>query len=407
MFFTKNSSRNFIIFWLAVGFSGLADGFLLVVVPLTAISLTSSPLLIGAITAVRFITTALSGFVIGHFIEKLPPRLSLLFTNIARVALLLLFLLIFASSWRSIWMLFLLQIGIGALAVIFDATYLSIVVQIVAQDQLDAANTNLKFVETMTNTFIGPACVAVIVQWGLTFVFFVTAIVYICSFGLLLITRFQPSTIAKSRSPLKRSILDGLIFIWRQKEVRFFILMTAAMNLTFGAFGAVYVVYVTKDLGMTQSLFSLLATSMSVGALLGTFLGNWTIRTISRFNRLNLATLCIVVSTALVLVFKSFIGLYLSGIFAGIGSILWSAMIVTLLQRSTSQDQQVKLFANAKAIVAIVLPLGALCAGAITAIFSAYILYFCLFVYQSLILGGSILWLIFMRKRSLVSSVSE
>jgi len=383
---TKHYSRDFITFWMAIGFSGLADGFLLVAVPLAAIALTSSPILIAAVTAMRFITIALSGAIIGRFIEEIPPRLVLLLTNITRIALVLIFLLFFISAWRSIWILIVLQIGIGLLSVIFDSTYLSVITLLVKQDQLDSANANVKLLETVTNDFVGPALVALMLQWGLVLIFFATLMIYGCSLAFLVLARIQTPITAKAGNQVKRAIIEGMHFLWQKKDVRFLILITTFMNFTFGAFGAVYIIYVTKDLGMPQNLYSLLTTALPVGAFLGASFSGLIVHYISQLNRLSLASLLIAMSTMLMLVFRSFVGLYISGVVAGIGTILWSSMIVTLLQKATPQELQVRLFANAKAVTAISLPIGAICAGVITDIFSSYILYASLLVYQALIL---------------------
>src|SRR4029453_96439 len=147
--------RNFNKAMVASGFANLADGVLWVALPLLAVRLTRSPLLIAGITVAARLPWLLAP-VAGAFADRLDRRQSMVRVNLVRFVLLGGLALAVAVDLATLPMLYLVAVLLGVGETLFDTSAQSLLPAVVGRDELTRANSRLFAVELVANTFIGP-----------------------------------------------------------------------------------------------------------------------------------------------------------------------------------------------------------------------------------------------------------
>ena len=147
--------RNFARAMVASGFANLADGVLWVALPLLAVQLTRSPILIAGITVAARLPWLLAP-VAGAFADRLDRRQSMVRVNLVRFVLLGGLALAVAVDVATLPMLYAVAVLLGMGETLFDTSAQSLLPAVVERDQLTRANSRLFAVELVANTFIGP-----------------------------------------------------------------------------------------------------------------------------------------------------------------------------------------------------------------------------------------------------------
>ena len=135
--------------------SNTGDGIRLAALPLLATQLTSSPLLVSAVTAAQFLPWVSVAPLGGALVDRHDRRRLILVTQAWRGAVMLALALLVASDLVAIWHLGVVAFVITAGEILVDPSVVALVPKLVNDEQLDTANGRIASVEIVTNDFAG------------------------------------------------------------------------------------------------------------------------------------------------------------------------------------------------------------------------------------------------------------
>ncbi|HEX3211401.1 MAG TPA: MFS transporter [Actinomycetota bacterium] len=331
--------RNFHRALVASGFANLADGVLWVALPLLAVQLTRSPVLIAGVTIAARIPWLLAP-VAGAFADRLDRRQSMVRVNLVRTVLLGGLALAVAADAATLVMLYAVALLLGVAETLFDTSAQSLLPALVPRDDLTRANSRLFAVELVANTFIGPPLGGLLAAAGLAVALGAPAAAYLVGAGCLVLISgsFRAAGAAPAGSTrLRDEIAEGAGFVWRHPVLRPLAIMLGLQNLAFAAMFAVFVLFAVDPgpMGLSASGFGILSATLGVGSLLGTWLAVPAERRLGRFRTLVVSVALSGASLAVPAVTASPVLVGASFAVSGVAMVLWNVITVSLRQRIT------------------------------------------------------------------------
>ena len=134
--------RNFHKALVASGFANLADGVFQVALPLLAVQLTRSPLLIAGVNLAARLPWLLA-LVAGALADRLDRRQTVVRVNLVRTVLLAGLALAVVTDLATLPMLYAVALLLGMAETLFDTSAQSLLPAIVAREDLTTANSRL------------------------------------------------------------------------------------------------------------------------------------------------------------------------------------------------------------------------------------------------------------------------
>jgi MFS family permease len=320
----------------ASGFANLADGVFQVALPLLAVQLTRSPLLIAGVSVAARIPWLLLSLVAGALADRLDRRQTMLRINLFRAVLLGGLAAAVAAGVATLPMLYVAALLLGAAETLFDTSAQSLLPAVVPRAELTRANSRLYAVELVANAFVGPPLGGLLAAFALAVAFGVPAAAYLAGAGCLalLAGAFRP---ARQGPPtrLRDDIVEGLRFVWRHPVLRPLALLLGVENMAFTAHGSVLVLFVVAPgpMGLSEAGFGVLSATLGVGALLGTWLAVPTERRLGRSRTLVLSVVLSVASLLVPGLTSSAVLVGASLVVGGLQMVLWNVVTVSLRQR--------------------------------------------------------------------------
>jgi MFS family permease len=359
--------RNFTWSMVASGFANLADGVLWVALPLLAVQLTRSPLLIAGLTIVARIPWLLAP-VAGALADRLDRRRSMVQVNLVRTVLLGALALAVAFDVATLAMLYAVALLLGLAETLFDTSAQSLLPAVVARDDLTRANSRLYAVELVANAFVGPPLGGLLAAAGMALALGSTAAAYLVGAGCLalLVGSFRPAGAAPAGSTRFRDdVVEGLRFVWRHPVLGPLAVMLGVSNMAFQAAFSVFVLYAVAPgpMGLSETGFGLLLTALGVGSLLGTWLAVPAERRLGRVRTLVVSVPLFAASLAVPAVTAHPVPVAASFVASGVGIVLWNVVTVSLRQRITPDRLLGRMNASYRLVGWGTMPLGALAGG--------------------------------------------
>jgi MFS family permease len=360
--------RNFRSTLAASGFANLADGVFQVALPLLAVQLTRSPLLIAGVTVASRIPWLLLSLVAGALADRLDRRQTMVRVNLVRTVLLGGLALAVAAGVAGLPMLYAVAFLLGVGETLFDTSAQSLLPAIVDRDDLTRANSRLFAVELVANVFVGPPLGGLLAGLAIALGFGLPAVAYLAGAGCLalLVGSFKP---AREGPPtrLRADIAEGVRFVWGDPVLRSLATMLGVQNMAFAAYSAVLVLYAVAPgpMGLSEAGYGILTAALGVGALLGTWLA---VPTERRLGRARTLALCVVLSAATLVVPALTANPVLVGLstaVTGLPIVLWNVVTVSLRQRITPDRLLGRMNASYRLVGWGTMPLGAFLGGAV------------------------------------------
>jgi MFS family permease len=359
--------RNFTKAMVASGFANLADGVLWVALPLLAVQLTRSPILIAGVTVAARLPWLLAP-VAGAFADRLDRRQSMVRVNLVRFVLLGGLAVAVAVDVATLPMLYAVAVLLGMGETLFDTSAQSLLPAVVGRDDLTRANSRLFAVELVANEFIGPPLGGLLAAASLAFALGVPAAAYLVGAGglALLVGSFRAVGAAPAGSTrLRDEIAEGTRFVWRHPVLRPLAIMLGLQNMAFSAAFSVFVLFAVAPgpMGLSKAGYGILTATIGVGSLLGSWLAAPVERRLGRVRTLvlsvvvNAAGLVVPVVTALAIPVGA------SWLVTGAAIVLWNVITVSLRQRITPDRLLGRMNATYRLVGWGTMPLGAAAGG--------------------------------------------
>ena len=272
----------FLKLWAAQSISFLGSQFTTLALPLLAvIGIHASVAQMGFLRAVGMAPVLLLGVFVGAIIDRLPQRPVLIIADIGRAMLLVSIPLAEARGVLTMIQLYLVAFLVGVLTIFFDVTHMSLLPALIPRERLVEGNSKLEVSRSIA-LIAGPGLAGLLVQFlTVALALIVDALSFLGSalFLLRLPTPQIPPRTA-TRTTFLVEVREGFTFVWHQPLLRAMALSLCAFNFFSGIIGAVYVLYVIRELQLTPALLGLIYTVGSIGFPLG---AAFAARTANRF----------------------------------------------------------------------------------------------------------------------------
>lgn len=257
--------------------SNTGDGIRLAALPMLAASLSSSPLLVSAVTAAQYlpwITFAPFG---GALVDRWERRRTILITQSWRGLVVAGLAFLAWTGGAEIWQVCVVAFAITVGEILVDPSTVALVPTLVADDDLDRANGRIASVEIVTNDFAGGPVGAALFSFAPWIPFLADAVTYLGSllpFKKLPRATPQPRVRTGNRArSLRAEAGEGFRWLRQHDVLGPFTLAQVVYYFGFAASLSLLVVLVTDELNAPGAAFGFVLLAGAAGAFVGAFLG--------------------------------------------------------------------------------------------------------------------------------------
>jgi predicted MFS family arabinose efflux permease len=263
---------EFLKLWAAQSISQLGDQIALLALPLVAVlTLDASAAEMGFLTAAELMPHLLFSLLAGVWIERSRRRRHLMIlADVARALLLASVPLAAALDVLTFAQLLGVAFAVGTFTVMFDISWSTLLVSVVPRENFVEANS--KFSLSRSVSFIaGPSIAGFLVQLLTAPVTLLLDAISFVGSALFLgrIRAQEPPVEEDGRESMLQSLRSGLRFVLRDELVRAQLACVATINFFNFVFWAIFVLYATKELGVSPGVLGLALGAGAVGGIVG------------------------------------------------------------------------------------------------------------------------------------------
>ena len=359
--------RNFRLLWAATGLSNLGDGLRLVAMPLLATSVTSDPRLIAGVTVAQQLPWLFFILPGGAWADRFDRRVLRMRLDWARAAVM--FVLVAAISFDqvSIAVIYVVAALLASAEAVVDSSSMAMVPATVASSDLERAGGRLASTELAMNDLVGPPLGGLLFGLAIAVPFGVDAMTFA---GAALVMSFMtgsyrpsaPSAASGAQPTMRASLAEGISWLWNHRLLRTLALVSTALGTASFIGNAVFVIFATDTLELSDFGYGLLLVPGALGGITGSLIA-------PRFTRFPLRrTLPVAVvgsgaSTWLMALTSSPV---LVGVLSAVslGSVMvWNVLTVALRQRLIPDEMLGRVGASYRFLVYLGMPFGAVVGG--------------------------------------------
>jgi MFS family permease len=355
--------------WASSIVSNLADGVMLAAVPLLAISLTDSPILISLIGAMVMLPWLLFAIPIGAIVDRVDRRYIFAGANASRSAVVGVLALLIALDHVTIFWLLAAAFIIGVCEVAADTTAQSLIPQILDEKDFEKGNSRLQISETVIQGFIGAPISGFIYTAAIYLPFFINSLGFAISalFALTIPVKYLQDIRQEGEEKTERRFVAdmkfGIAYLFHQKVLRRLVVTTATIGLCYSMGSATMVLFIIKELGLQERFFGVILAIQGVGAILGALVAS---RTSSKFGRSKVMTFAIVASSAVLLLQGFSPNIYIFVALATFGGFVisqWNILLMATYQTVIPKELYGRIHGTRRTLVWGAMPLGSLLGG--------------------------------------------
>lgn len=315
--------------------SNVGDGMVVAAGPLLALSLTDDARLIAAVTFAAMLPWLILSLPAGVYLDRHDRKKIMFRANLLRGLVFALIALGAATQLLNIYALIVASAFAGVCELFFDMSSQAILPSIVERDSLELANSRLYISQIISNGFIGLPIGAWIFVFAAAAPFGVNAVALIV--GALLIRSIKATHVTKVADKPSESFLtdlkQGLSWLWKHDLLRTLAIMLGVANMC-GMFAqAVFVKFARDELGLGARGFGLLLAAISIGSILGGFIGESVSKRLGSKLALISAYLIFGLSDLIPGVFPRISAVAISGVVMAIAGTVWNVITVSMRQR--------------------------------------------------------------------------
>ncbi|HEX4708876.1 MFS transporter [Phenylobacterium sp.] len=243
--------------------------------PMMAVmALAATPSQLGLLYALSSGPALLVGLTAGDLVDHTARRPILIAADLVRGAILIALPATAWLGWLAMWQVYVAAASVAAASVLFDIADHAYLPGLVGKPLITDANAKLSATESVAEMG-GPALAGVLFQWlTAPIAVAVNAATYLLS--ALLLARIRVPEPPPAAGARRRGWVDGVVTgaktAWAEPRVRTLLIMTGTGGLFGGFFGALYIAFVLRGLGLGPILLGLGIATGGVGALAGSVL---------------------------------------------------------------------------------------------------------------------------------------
>jgi MFS family permease len=264
--------REFVKLWAGQSISVFGSQITILALPLAASEmLRAGPSQMGLLGLAQFSPWLVVGLLAGAWVDRLRRRPIMMAADLGRAALLALIPLAAVLGLLRMELLYGLGFLVGILNVFFEVAYTAYLPSLIAPDRLVEGNSKLQSSASLAEV-AGPGLAGLLVEWisaplaiiGDAVSFLISAL----SLGAIHAPETEPQPQDEKRS-LVRDVREGLTFAFQHPMLRALAAASMTGNFAVDMYLAVYLLYVTREIGVEPALLGLMYSLASVGGLLG------------------------------------------------------------------------------------------------------------------------------------------
>jgi MFS family permease len=263
--------RDFRNFWLGQTISLFGDQVSLIALPLAAVLvLDAGAADMGLLTAAAYAPHLLLSLPAGVWLDRVARRLRVMIAaDIARALLFASIPLAYALDVLTLAQLYAVAFLAGCLAVFFDISFSTVYVAITTRDRYVEANSLLH--GSRSFSFVaGPSTGGLLVQaFSAPFALLADAASFVVSALFLARIGAEEPALEKSTESVRHRVRAGIEFIARSWFFRPTLASVATLNFFNFAFQALFVLFVTRELGVGAGTLGLVLGAGAVGGIVG------------------------------------------------------------------------------------------------------------------------------------------
>lgn len=384
---TSSIWRNKNFFYLIVGqtISTFGSSITSLALPWLILDITKSSLQMGLIVTLGIVPYLILALPAGVWADKYNRKKLMLISNIGKtISISLIPLTYFIFDDISIILIYFVRICMGIFDAIFDASYGACLPSIVSKNQLKQANSIMQTGIAISN-IAGPAVSGLLISLiGAASTIFLDMFTYIISVITLLVIKSDFSAVNAKQikdQGLIKDIVEGLIYIWNQRTVRFLTILSLLTNISSSLILVVLLYRINVELEVSAQWSGIILSGISIGALIGSLSFAFISRFFS-FKQFTCFSLLLQALSPFIIIFTNIpIIMMLGTVLFGISGVLWNINVVSLRQTIIPNTMLGRAGASIKMVSIASTPVGSSLGGALAQVFSSIIVF---------ILGGVI-----------------
>ena len=261
---------DFMKLWLAQTISVFGDQFTGLAIPLIAVlMLQATPSQMGVLTAVERAPFLLIGLFAGVWVDRLPRRPILVAGDLGRAVVLLTIPLAALLGALRMPHLYAVALLVGVLTLFFDVAYQAFLPALVGRQQLVEGNSKLEATRSLAN-LAGPSVAGVVIQaLSAPIAIILDALSFVISGGLISRIRGREQAPGGTRASVTAEVREGLRVVFGNRLLRSIAGCTGTSNFFGSALFALYILFMTRSLGLTPAKIGAIFSLGNVAGLLG------------------------------------------------------------------------------------------------------------------------------------------
>ncbi len=267
--------RDFWLYFSGQLISQIGSSFTLFALPLLVYSLTHSATSLALTTAAEFVPYLLFGLVIGALVDRLPRKALMLFSDVARAAVIVILPCLALAGDLNIGVIYAVAFVQSTLGIVFQCGEFAAIPSLVRSDDLVAANGRIMATNSAGNV-VGPILAGALVAFiSVSNLLFFDAFSFLVSAAALAVIRksFDAAPRPGADDPDQRpGILDdvreGLRFVWSHPVLRSISIMMALINFASATENSQLVLFAKHVLHATDTQTALLFAAGAAGVVI-------------------------------------------------------------------------------------------------------------------------------------------
>ncbi len=243
--------------------------------PFTAILvLDAGPLEIALLSAAELVPAFLAGPFVGVWVDRLRRRPIMIAADVGRFALLGTIPLAHVFDALTMEQLYAVAFFVGILTISFDVAYLSYLPTLVKRDQLLEGNSKLAASSSVAEIggFSLSGWLVQLVTGPVTILIDAVSFLFSAAFVAAIRAPEPPPAPTEERTSVREEFTEGVRFLVRDPVLRPLAAAAVTLELAWRLFGAVFLVFVMKDLGFKPGLLGMTFAVGGVSSLFGALL---------------------------------------------------------------------------------------------------------------------------------------
>lgn len=257
--------------WLGDGLGQLGAQLGNLAIPVFAVAtLDATAWQMGALTAAETAAFLAIGLPAGAWVDRMRKRSTLITADLVRAAVLAVVVVVALTGHASMPVLYVAALAMSAATVFFDVAYQSYLPGLVGPTHLVQGNSLLQATQSVAQ-IAGPALGGALLRVVSAPMLLVgTVVTYLSSAASVSRIRMvEQLPDPAERRPLRLEVAEGLAFVVRHPLLRRVVACTGISNLSSSIAGALLVLFVLRELGLTEAQLGVMLSASAVGGLLG------------------------------------------------------------------------------------------------------------------------------------------